>query len=183
MPFFGAPSLGSEGTGFFGLSGEIKPPEPPHPDSPVITSESVSGTRGEPFSHQITATTTGSPITSYAATNLPAGLSVDPSTGLISGTPTVAVSDRSVRVRATNAEGTGSGTLRMTILAPGIGPGPGPTPIEITDISSEVRLSLSGSPPAGPHDAGTLWMQSNTSELQIWLTPPGMFVPVQGSAT
>jgi len=55
---------------------------------PVITSATTtSGTVGTAFSYQITAT--GAP-TSYAATGLPAGLSVNTGTGLISGTPTAA---------------------------------------------------------------------------------------------
>ena len=56
--------------------------------APVITSATTaSGTVGDAFSYQITATNTP---TSYGATGLPAGLSVDTGTGLISGTPTAA---------------------------------------------------------------------------------------------
>ena len=56
--------------------------------APVITSAtSASGTVGSAFSYQIVAT--NSP-TSYSATGLPAGLSVNTATGLISGTPTAA---------------------------------------------------------------------------------------------
>ena len=56
--------------------------------APVITSAtSASGTVGTFFSYQITATNTP---TSYAATGLPAGLTVSSTTGLISGTPTAA---------------------------------------------------------------------------------------------
>jgi len=54
---------------------------------PVITNSTLtaSGMVGTPFSYTITAS--GSP-TSYAAFNLPAGLVLDPVTGVISGTPT-----------------------------------------------------------------------------------------------
>src|SRR5258708_22631262 len=54
--------------------------------APVITSgTTASGTVGSAFSYQITATNTP---TSYGATGLAAGLAVNTSTGLISGTPT-----------------------------------------------------------------------------------------------
>ena len=82
--------------------------------APVITSStSAAGTVGSAFSYQITAT--NSP-TSYAATSLPAGLAVNTSTGLISGTPTAAGTS-SVALSATNAAGTGHATLTLTVTA------------------------------------------------------------------
>src|SRR5207245_209817 len=55
---------------------------------PAITSPpTASGIVGTAFSYQITATNSA---TSFGATGLPAGLSVSPGTGLISGTPTAA---------------------------------------------------------------------------------------------
>jgi hypothetical protein len=79
---------------------------------PAITSAlTVSGLVNTAFSYQITAT--NSP-TSYGATGLPAGLSVSTSTGLISGTPTTAGTS-SVTLSATNASGTGSATMTLTI--------------------------------------------------------------------
>lgn len=81
---------------------------------PVITSPlTASGNTGVAFSYQITAT--NSP-TSYNATGLPSGLSVNTTTGLISGTPTV-VATTSVTISATNAGGTGSATLVLTVAA------------------------------------------------------------------
>ena len=82
------------------------------PASPVITSATkASGTVGTAFSYQITAT--NSP-TSYGATGLPAGLTVNSTTGLISGTPTAAGTS-TVTLSATNAGGTGNATLTLTI--------------------------------------------------------------------
>ena len=72
------------------------------PAPPVITSATTaSGTVGSAFSYQITATNTP---TSYGATGLPAGLSVNTGTGLISGTPTAAATS-TVTLSATNGAG------------------------------------------------------------------------------
>lgn len=81
---------------------------------PVITSATnVSTEPGVPFNYQIVAT--DSP-TSYGASNLPAGLAVNTSSGLISGTPNVeGVS--SVGLSATNANGTGVATLTLTVAS------------------------------------------------------------------
>ncbi len=82
--------------------------------APVITSAgSASGTAGAAFSYQIAAT--NSP-TSYGATGLPSGLTVNSGTGLISGTP-AAAGTSTVTMSAINATGTGRATLTLTIGA------------------------------------------------------------------
>jgi hypothetical protein len=79
---------------------------------PSITSTlSATGVVGTAFTYQITAT--NSP-TSYGATGLPAGLSVNTTTGVISGTPT-AGGTSSVTLSATNSSGTGNATLTLAI--------------------------------------------------------------------
>src|SRR5438105_879620 len=81
---------------------------------PVITSPlTATGSVGVAFSYQITAT--NSP-TSFNATGLPAGLSVNTANGVISGTPTGPAGTASVTISATNANGTGTATLSLTIL-------------------------------------------------------------------
>ncbi len=81
---------------------------------PVITSSgTASGTVGTAFSYQITATDSA---TSFGATGLPAGLTVNTSSGLISGTPTAAGTSN-VTVSATNGGGTGSAPLTLTVNA------------------------------------------------------------------
>ncbi len=85
------------------------------PVPPAITSAlSASGTVGSPFSYQIIATNAP---TSYAASGLPAGLAINTSTGLISGTPTVAAAAAAVTISATNGAGTTPATLTLTISA------------------------------------------------------------------
>ena len=57
--------------------------------APVITSAaSALSTAGTLFTYQIVAS--NGPILSYLATGLPAGLTINPATGLVTGTPTVA---------------------------------------------------------------------------------------------
>jgi hypothetical protein len=82
--------------------------------APAITSATtISGTTGKALSYQITATNTP---TSYGATGLPAGLSLNTGTGLISGAPTTAGTS-TVTLSAGNAGGTGKATLTVTIAA------------------------------------------------------------------
>jgi hypothetical protein len=84
------------------------------PAAPVISSATTaSGTVGSAFSYQITAS--NSP-TSYGASGLPSGLSINTSSGLISGTPTGAGTS-TVTLTAHNSGGTGSTTLTLTVSA------------------------------------------------------------------
>src|SRR5438105_11658460 len=88
---------------------------------PVITSPTTaSGQVGVAFSYQITAS--NGPIISYNATGLPAGLTVNTTTGLISGTPAAGTntgSPYSVTLSATNGNGTSNpATLTLTIKPP-----------------------------------------------------------------
>src|SRR5438552_6773769 len=83
-----------------------------NPPLPVISSGAVAtGPVGVAFTYQIVASNCP---TSYNATGLPPGLSVNTSTGLISGTPTTA-GTYSVTISATNSSGTGTNTLAITI--------------------------------------------------------------------
>jgi hypothetical protein len=80
---------------------------------PIITSPTTaSGSVGTAFSYQIVAT--NSPTAYTSENGLPAGLTLNAGSGLISGTPTAA-STSVITLRATNASGTGFLTLTITI--------------------------------------------------------------------
>jgi hypothetical protein len=78
----------------------------------VITSAlAASGSVNKAFRYQIVAANNP---TGYSAVGLPAGLAVDAGTGLISGTPGGAATTK-VTIGATNANGTGTAALTITI--------------------------------------------------------------------
>lgn len=86
------------------------------PSAPVITSDlNASGFVGVPFSYTITAI--NSP-TSYNATGLPPGFSINTTTGVISGTPG-ATGTFFITISATNGIGFDEQTLILTITDPG----------------------------------------------------------------
>ena len=64
---------------------------------------------------------TGGSITSYAVSpSLPAGLSLDTATGVISGTPTAAAATAAYVVTGSNASGSTTASLTVTVILPGL---------------------------------------------------------------
>ena len=69
----------------------------------------------------VVPTSSGGPVSTWTISpSLPAGLSLDSSTGAISGTPTAISSSTSYTITATNAGG--SGTATVTIVVNDIAP-------------------------------------------------------------
>lgn len=114
-------SQSSEGSGppltgevLFNASGPLPPP------NHFTSGLTAYATAGQPFSYQMK---TSKPNTSYSAQNLPAGLSLNTSTGLISGTPSQQ-GNFQVALSATGSNGTATATLDLTVSPPhqSIGP-------------------------------------------------------------
>ena len=82
--------------------------------SPVISSALTASATYGVASTTYTITASETP-TSFNATGLPTGLTVNTTTGEITGTPTVAPGSFNVTISATNIGGTGSATLVYTI--------------------------------------------------------------------
>jgi chondroitin AC lyase len=84
--------------------------------APVISGGlTATATTGQPFRYPINASNIP---TNYSATPLPAGLSVEASSGIISGTPTSAAGTYIVTIGASNAGGLGRASLKITVLPP-----------------------------------------------------------------
>lgn len=82
--------------------------------SPEISSATTATVKtGVPFSYSITAS--GNP-TAYSASGLPAGLTLDAATGIITGT-TSTLGQREVTLSATNSNGTGTATLILNVTS------------------------------------------------------------------
>lgn len=82
--------------------------------------ELPAGMAGSLYSYQVLADTSSLNIApaSYAATGLPAGLGINTTTGLISGKPTLPVTNQAVVITAKNAVGTSNAiNTTLTILA------------------------------------------------------------------
>ncbi len=83
-------------------------------DKPTFTSPATAtGTTGSDFNYAITVDNTA---TSYSATGLPSGLSINTNTGVISGKPTVS-GTFTATLSATNSRGTTNFTLTLNIAA------------------------------------------------------------------
>jgi hypothetical protein len=90
-------------------------------------------TAGQPYNFTFTAS--GLPAPTLSASNLPAWLSFNPATGVLSGTPTLATTYSNLQITATNAAGSVSVTFNLTV-------NPGPlSKFAITTGSSTVAGS------------------------------------------
>src|SRR5262249_43626106 len=139
----------------------------PIDDTPSITSPlTATATVGTFFSYQITAN--NNPV-SYNATDLPGGLTVNTTTGVISGTPT-ATGVFPVTISATNAasdpcSGTATDTLMLTISFP--------TGVFVPPFPGQVNVFNWGTSPP-PSNATIPFPNASTSNnFTLYWNPPG----------
>jgi N-acetylneuraminic acid mutarotase len=104
----------------------------------TVGGEALVATVGQPFTYQITAT--NSP-TSYLASPLPAGLSINRQRGIIFGTPTTTARGFVVAFTATNESGSDSKDVSLYI-----GPPPLPLPELESIVSSTCATGRAGQP-------------------------------------
>src|ERR1700679_4385436 len=98
----------------------VTPPTPigPQPSIPAVTSTTLSFPGTAVISYQIQAT---NQPTSYGATGLPGFLTLNTSTGVITGTlPDTGSGPYSFNISATNAVGTGFGIINLIITSIGV---------------------------------------------------------------
>jgi hypothetical protein len=137
---------------------------------PVVTSGSKSGTAGTALtSYQIVASNFP---TSYSASGLPSGLSVNTTTGVISGTPTSA-GVTTATIMAYNAAGSGSGTLQFTIGS-GVNPpvvGGSTTASATVGTAFSYAISASNSPTSYSVVGLPSWLSVNPTTGVITGTP------------
>jgi CxxC motif-containing protein (DUF1111 family) len=147
----------ANGSGSATLTFNIAPASTP----PVITSPTTAtGTVGAAFTYQISATNNP---TSFNATGLPAGLTVNTSTGLISGTPTAAATTN-ITISATNSSGTDSATVALTVSAAS---GGGNLALNQPSTASSAQgTSVAGA--ANDSSATTRWTAADGTFPQWW---------------
>lgn len=159
----------------------------PNP-APTITSQlSMAINQGQSVSYTITAT--NSP-TSYGASNLPAGLSVNTSTGAITGTrPSnggVQGSNSTVQstISATNSSGTDAKTLTWTITAASITTNASVSPGTVA-LGSAVTLTRSGTTNFGvAWTENTIWRPDGSAQsLGNQQLGSQSFTPASGPGT
>jgi hypothetical protein len=110
------------------------------PGLPVVTGASFNGTVGVPFSQTVSATNGPNGFT--ASSSLPAGLTLNASTGAITGTPSAA-GNLSLTITATNASGSGNASFSFAISkgTPTIATPPTASPIRAGQALSNSTLS------------------------------------------
>jgi hypothetical protein len=137
---------------------------------PVFTSgTNVAGDAGLAFNDQVTVTNT--PVT-FAATGLPGGIGINPSTGFVSGTPTVSGTFIAT-VTASNIAGTGTSNLNFILGAPG------------ADINLALNHSASVSSTENATNLGPDAVDGNTATRweSLWSDPQWFYVDLGAEQT
>lgn len=144
------------------------PGTPSETTAPVITSGApTAATAGTPYSFTVTAT--GTPTPTYTATGLPAGLTINGATGVISGTPTTPGSS-TVTITASNGTPPNDTQTVVITVQPAASPSPTPTP------SAPATTPTTGATPTTSTGGGT----APTGELAYTGSDPTVPLGVAG---
>lgn len=133
---------------------------------PILVNQSFSGTVGGAFSQ--TASNSGGSATSWAIISgtLPAGLSLNTTTGAIIGTPT-ATGSSSVVIEATNANGSSSATYSFSITS-------GPCYINNGPSGTLGGSTNAGDPDSGGSPISTIRLATGSNPGSISFTTSGI---------
>jgi type VI secretion system secreted protein VgrG len=145
------------------------PGTPSQTTAPTITSGApTTATAGTPYSYTVTAT--GTPTPTFTATGLPAGLTLNGTTGVISGTPTTPGTSR-VTITASNGTAPAD-TTSVTITVRAAAPTASPAPV--VPGSSPTATGVPTAVAAGSGDQGV------TGELAFTGSDPTVPLGVAG---
>ena len=162
------------GSGTAGITITINPTAPAISYTPASNTYSVGAT--------ITTwspTNTGGPVTTWSISpGLPAGLSFDPATGNISGTPTATQASASYTVTATNA--TGSSTASITISINNNGPVISYSP---NTLSYSVGTTITAATPINTGGASSSWSVTAGGSFPAGLTLNASTGVISGTPT
>ena len=127
-----------------------------------ISTATVTATVGNAIA-DITIASSGGAVASYGiAPTLPDGLTLDPTTGTISGTPTAVAEAISYTITATNSGGTATATVAITVNAAADTAAPAAPLISTTaQTVNTVAFTLSGTAEAG----ATVTLTQNSNAL------------------
>lgn len=120
----------------------------------ILSSTSAAATSGVPFNYRVAAT---SSPTDFDALNLPSGMAVNHTTGVISGIPTV-TGTFVIDLAASNTLGTGVSTLTLTVAPIAVG---APILAEPLSVSAMVGAAFSYSITTAPPNSATSFAANN----------------------
>jgi len=150
---------GSSGTATIDIAITLPPPPPPPPPAIAPTTQTIAGAVGASF---VSATFVGTSLTApvtYAidATPLPAGLTFDTATGVVSGTPTALAAATSYTITATDS--TAPANVLTSSLTISVGAGV-LSPSTVSAVAGKVGTALAGPTTGFPTGAGITYATS-----------------------